>query len=74
MLRAANIKKSSLNEIVQISDIENLKEITSFFKSIAIQTAKYMINEESKTKLPPNFGKCYLNFILYFKNLNLKIF
>jgi hypothetical protein len=72
MFRAANIEKSTLQGIVQISDIENLKETTSLFKSIAIKTVKSMIHGEAKIKLSPAFWQMLLEFYPVLQDPELK--
>ena len=72
MFRATNIEKSSLKEIVQVADIENLQETMSFFKGVAIQTVKSMINEESKITLPSAFWQILVEFYPVLQEPELK--
>ena len=72
MLRSANMKKSLVKDIVQLSDFENLKETSSVGKSVAIQTVKNMLSEESKSKLPPAFWELLLDFYPVLEEPELK--
>jgi hypothetical protein len=72
MFRATNIEKSSLKRTVQLCDIENLKEIISLFKSIAIKTVVAMLNEASKIKLSTAFWQMLSEFYPVLQDPELK--
>lgn len=72
MLRAENIKKSSLNGLVELSDFEKLEDTATVFKSVVIQTLSSIINNTSQSKISPDFWQMVIHFYPVLQDPRLK--